>query len=246
MRQVSKVPNHVAIILDGNGRWAKKRGLPRSVGHYYGGMNIQKIVRAADKLGIKMLTLYCFSTENWQRPIDEVKFLMSKPIEIINNNYDKIINSNIKITTIGRLDRIPKDLLAVVQKLTFDTKNKTGTQLVIALDYGAYDEIIDAAKKCEELTIENLTNNLAQPTPVDLLIRPGGELRLSNYLLWQSAMQNYISVKNTGQVLKKKTLLKRLKYIKNVIAVLGVLNNEEKNYYGHYYGHHFNPLDCNA
>lgn len=187
MRKIKHVPQHVAIILDGNGRWAKRRGLPRSIGHYYGGKNISTIAKYANKIGIKQLTLYAFSTENWNRPQEEVDYLMSMPVEIIDQYFDKITNSTMKIEVVGRRDRIPNVLLETIERLEKATKHHLGLNLVLCVDYGAYDEILTAVKKTKHLSIDEITRNMMVVKPVDLLIRPGGELRLSNFLLWQSA-----------------------------------------------------------
>ena len=194
----NKIPNHVAIILDGNGRWAKKRLLPRVMGHKEGAKNIARIAKHADKLGISHLTVFCFSTENWNRPADEVDFLMNLPIEAYNNYKDKIINSNYKIKVIGRRDRLRPDLVNIIEELENKTSNNSKLTLTICLDYGSYDEITTAVKKVamsvknndiniDDITPELIENNLfTKDYPkLDLLIRTSGEVRISNFLLWQ-------------------------------------------------------------
>ena len=198
MKLNNNIPKHVAIILDGNGRWAKKRLLPRIMGHKEGAKNIATIAKHANKLGITHLTVFCFSTENWNRPADEVKFLMNLPIEAYNNYKDKIINSDYKIKVIGRRDRLRPDLVEIIEELESKTCNNTKLTLTICLDYGSYDEITTAVKKVamyvknndlniDDITPEIIENNLfTKDYPkLDLLIRTSGEVRISNFLLWQ-------------------------------------------------------------
>src|SRR5690554_5371127 len=131
------LPKHVAIILDGNGRWAKKLHLPRSTGHYQGGLNLAQIADYANKLGIEELSVYAFSTENWKRPKEEVDYLMSKPIEVITQNKEKIYKSNIRIQFKGRKDRLPIELLKLMETIQTDTKHFTGMILNVCVDYGS-------------------------------------------------------------------------------------------------------------
>ena len=198
MKLNNNIPKHVAIILDGNGRWAKKRLLPRFMGHREGAMNIAKVANHANKLGITHLTVFCFSTENWNRPTDEVDFLMQLPIEAYKKYKDKIINSNIKIKVIGRKDRLNKELLDVINDIEHLTSNNKELTLTLCLDYGSYDEITTAVKKVamsvknndlniDDITPEIIENNLFTKgyPKLDLLIRTSGEIRISNFLLWQ-------------------------------------------------------------
>lgn len=187
MRKIDRLPNHIAIILDGNGRWAKKRGLPRSLGHYNGAMNLVKIANYADQLGIKMMSVYAFSTENWNRPSDEVNYLMTKPVEVIHENIQKIKDSSLKICVKGRRDRISKDVLDTIVMLEEVTSDHQGMVLNICFDYGSHDELLTAFSKLKEFNEEALKQELYIKDKVDLLIRTGGELRLSNFLLWQAA-----------------------------------------------------------
>lgn len=200
----NKIPQHVALILDGNGRWAKKRALPRTVGHRKGAFNIEKIAIACQNLGIKYMTCYCFSTENWKRPQDEVNYLMKLPIRYFKKAYTTIIESNIKIQVIGRRDRFPKELLEAIIEVEEKTKNHTNLTLTLCLDYGSYDEITTAFKQIadevikgqiniDDITPEVITNHLfTKDLPqVDLLIRTSGEYRISNYLLWQIAYSEF-------------------------------------------------------
>ena len=198
MKLNNNIPKHVAIILDGNGRWAKKRLLPRVMGHKEGAKNIARIAKHANKLGISHLTVFCFSTENWNRPTDEVEFLMNLPIEAYNNYKDKIIDSKVRIKVIGRRDRLRPDLVEIIKELEYKTNLNNELTLTICLDYGSYDEITTAVKKIamsvknndlkiDDITPELIENNLfTKDYPkLDLLIRTSGEVRISNFLLWQ-------------------------------------------------------------
>ena len=194
------VPEHIAIILDGNGRWAKKRMMPRTFGHRKGAFNIRTIARYANKIGVKYLTMYCFSTENWKRPKDEVEYLMTRPVKYINRYRDDLIKSSVRITFIGRRDRLPKDLLNVLLDLEEQTKDHTGLVLTLCIDYGSFDELTTAVKNIAKEVVDNKLdiNSIDESCimshlftkdmpPVDLLIRTSGEIRLSNYLLLQIA-----------------------------------------------------------
>ncbi len=194
------VPSHIAIILDGNGRWAKRRFMPRTYGHRKGAFNIRTIARYANQIGVKYLTMYCFSTENWKRPDDEVNYLMTKPVRYIKRYYDDLIKSSIRITFIGRRDRIPADLLNILVDLEEKTKDHSGLVLTLCIDYGSFDELTTAIKNIakevqdNKLEINDINEQCIMShlftkdyPPVDLMIRTSGELRLSNYLLLQSA-----------------------------------------------------------
>ncbi|MCA9409416.1 MAG: isoprenyl transferase [Candidatus Omnitrophica bacterium] len=196
--QLEKIPQHVAIIMDGNGRWAKSRQLPRTKGHLEGVKRVEEIVDVASEIGIKVLTLYTFSTENWKRPKSEVSMLMNLLAEVLKHKIDSLKKSNIRFQTIGRKDRVPDALLNAINQVAHETKENTGLILNLAFNYGARLEIIDAIKqiallvKNNQLAIENIddftvsrhlyTYNLPDP---DLLIRTSGEQRISNFLLWQ-------------------------------------------------------------
>lgn len=210
------VPKHVAIILDGNGRWAKKKGMPRSYGHTVGAKNVETICEAADDLGVKYLTLYAFSTENWNRPDDEVNALMK-----ILANYLKTCKAlckkhGMRIRILGDITRLEPGMQKVIRELEEETKEYPGLNLQIALNYGSRDEIVRAARawgervatgecKAEELTEEVFNSYLDSkdiPDP-DLMIRTGGEERLSNFLLWQVAYSEFIFVDVPCQILKR-------------------------------------------
>lgn len=198
---MDRIPKHIAIIMDGNGRWAKKRGLPRTMGHKAGAETIRRVLRECDDLGVKYLTLYAFSTENWKRPKEEVNAIMKLLVEFLRKEIRELHENNVKITTIGDLTRIPtycQEEIAMAKDLT---KNNTGTVMNVAFNYGGRDEIIRAIKKClddESLTSNNLTeekfeeylDTASMPDP-DIIIRPSGEQRISNYLLWQCAYSEF-------------------------------------------------------
>ncbi|MCJ7839671.1 isoprenyl transferase [Lederbergia sp. NSJ-179] len=193
-------PEHVAIIMDGNGRWAKKRALPRVAGHHEGMRTVRKITMLANQLNIKTLTLYAFSTENWKRPKFEVDYLMGLPEEFLGSFLPELIEENVRVTMIGEESRLPQKTRKAVDDAIGKTAKNTGLNLNFALNYGGRAEIIDAVKsiandvKNEALTIEDIngpcfsrylmTQALSDP---DLLIRTSGELRLSNFMLWQIA-----------------------------------------------------------
>lgn len=187
-----KIPEHVAIILDGNGRWAQSKGKIRIEGHKEGYNKIEPISLYAQKVGIKVLSLYCFSTENWNRPDTEVRFLMNVPVEL-SKNIKRYVENNIIVKVLGRKDKIPKKTLNALRKIEDSTKNNTGMILNICFDYGSLYDICEAIKKIklsdepidENTIFENLST--ANVPKVDLLIRPGGEKRMSNFLLLESA-----------------------------------------------------------
>jgi len=207
-----RVPSHVAIILDGNGRWAKKYGQPRSFGHLQGGRNLFRIAKVAQKLGIQKLTVYAFSTENWKRPQEEVNYLMTKPIEMFNENRNRIHEIDYKITFAGRRDRLSKELLEVIKVIEEETKNHQGFELTVAVDYGSYDELVTAVNLCERpVTKSDIEQHLMIKEPVDLLIRTSGEQRLSNFLLWQASYAEFYFTKVHWPAFTEKELKKALK-----------------------------------
>lgn len=196
MSQTGYPPRHVAIIMDGNGRWAKKRGLPRLIGHNAGGDNIRPVVKAFANYGVRYLTLYMFSTENWNRPKIEVAGLLSLLGKKIDQETQAFHRDNIRLVHLGRLDRLSEKLRTKVQAAVELTKNNTGLTLCLAFDYGGRDEIVRAARRIastgvvgdsidESLFAQYLDSpNIPDP---DLVIRTGGESRLSNFLLWKAA-----------------------------------------------------------
>lgn len=183
---------HVAIIMDGNGRWARKRRLPRAVGHQRGVDAVRTLVRAVRAMGLEALTLYAFSTENWSRPEDEVSSLMSLLKRFILSDLDEFAANNVQLRIIGDYKALPADVLELVEGALARTSANTGTTLAVALNYGSQDEIARAAASAAAkgaVTRESIADELdtAGLPPLDLLIRTSGELRLSNFLLWQAA-----------------------------------------------------------
>ena len=187
------IPSHIAIIMDGNGRWAKERGLNRTAGHEEGAKTVRKITSYCAKIGVKYLTLYAFSTENWERPKLEVEFLMKLLEKYLKSELEVYLKNNIKFKAIGDLSRFSKSLQNSIKNTEISTSNCTGLTQVLALNYGLKNEIIRAVKKLNEQNLEVNEENLescldtASMGDVDLLIRTSGEVRLSNYLLWQNA-----------------------------------------------------------
>ena len=195
-----KLPKHVAIIMDGNGRWARKQGLPRIAGHREGMNTLKEIITCANELGINVVTLYAFSTENWKRPSWEVEFLMRLPEEYLKTELQPLIEKNIVIRAMGDLEQLPAVTKRAIKNALQATKDNTGMILNFALNYGGRNEILNAVKKIAErvqegaLKPEEISEDLFTrylytgdlPDP-DLLIRPSGELRISNFLLWQLA-----------------------------------------------------------
>jgi undecaprenyl diphosphate synthase len=187
------IPKHIAIIMDGNGRWAKEKGLNRTAGHEEGAKTVRKITQYCSDLGIKYLTLYAFSTENWERPKLEVEFLMKLLDRYLKKELSIYLENNIKFKAIGDLSRFSKTLQNTIYETQNKTQNCTGLTQVLALNYGSKDEIIRAIKKLNEKNLEVNESNLescldtAGMGDVDILIRTSGEVRLSNYLLWQNA-----------------------------------------------------------
>ena len=195
-----ELPQHIAIIMDGNGRWAEKKDLVRTKGHQKGVNTLKEMVKLANQLGIEFFTAYAFSTENWKRPQQEVEFLMDLFKKVFAREIDTFKEENIKVNFIGYRNRLPEAVQKRVDKLVSETEDNTGLKLNIALDYGGQAEIVESTKKiinevqtgnlkASDLTIEKFSDYLytgSQPD-VDLLIRPGGEKRISNFLLWQIA-----------------------------------------------------------
>ncbi|MBR5192531.1 MAG: di-trans,poly-cis-decaprenylcistransferase [Clostridia bacterium] len=193
MNKIYNTPLHVAIIMDGNGRWAKNKGKPRCVGHVEGAKNVNKIVSFAFDSGVKNLTLYAFSTENWQRPQEEISTIFSALENYFNNFASSTANGKIRLRVLGERNNLPKTLLTAIENCENQTKDFTQFNLNIAINYGGRQEIVSAVKSLisvgEEITEESIANALYTaelPNP-DLIIRTGGEKRLSNFLIYQSA-----------------------------------------------------------
>ena len=200
VRDAGNLPRHIAIIMDGNGRWAKERGMPRIAGHNQGVKSVKEIVEACGELGIDALTLYAFSQENWKRPTWEVSALMKLLMRTIHNEIDNLNSKNVRVKTIGHIELLPPETFKQVQSAVEITKNNTGLVLNLALSYSARTEIIDAVKKIakdvsqkhifvdkiDEDYISKRLDTWDLPDP-DLVIRTSGEYRISNFLLWQIA-----------------------------------------------------------
>lgn len=201
------IPQHIAIIMDGNGRWAKKRHLPRVAGHKEGMNTVKTITKAASQLGVKVLTLYAFSTENWKRPTDEVSFLMQLPIDFFDTFVPELVENNIRVNVMGNIDALPKNTQKAVYAAIDDTKQNDGMILNFALNYGSRDEITQAIQQIatqvregtlsptdiDETVIAQhlMTASLGEYQDPDLLIRTSGEERISNFLLWQIAYSEF-------------------------------------------------------
>lgn len=201
---MNNIPKHIGIIMDGNGRWAQERGLPRSMGHKAGVEAVRPIVKKCSNIGVKYLTLYVFSTENWRRPSDEVNILMKLLAEYLKSEFEELNSNNVVINHIGDIKKLPEICQDELNYAYEKTKDNTGLILNLALNYGGRQEIIHCFKemckdiqsnkldynKINEKTIENYLYTSGMPDP-DLIIRPSGEERLSNFLLWQCAYSEF-------------------------------------------------------
>lgn len=195
-----KIPQHVAIILDGNGRWAKSKGMPRNYGHTMGAKNVETILRAAGDLGIRYVTMYAFSTENWNRPQSEVDALMKLLNNYLKNCVKTARKNNIRVRVIGDISRLDEDFQKKIKNLEEESRSNDGLNFQIAINYGSRDEMVRAMRKMlkdapapEDITeemFERYLDTQGIPDP-DLLIRTSGEQRLSNYLLWQLAYSEF-------------------------------------------------------
>ncbi len=199
---LTKVPRHVAIIMDGNGRWAKARGLPRIAGHRAGTDNIKPVLEGCVEFGVPILTIYAFSTENWDRPADEVRGLMGLLNEVIRRELNNLHRNGVRIRHIGRIEGVPAGLAESIRRAVEVTRDNDRITLNVAFNYGGRAEIVDAVRQLlrERVDPEQVTEALlaerlytaSQPDP-DLIIRTGGEMRLSNFLIWQAAYAEYYS-----------------------------------------------------
>lgn len=195
-----EIPKHIAIIMDGNGRWAKSRGLPRVAGHHAGMKTVKEITKAADQIGVKILTLYAFSTENWKRPKDEVEYLMKLPVEFLELELDELLENNVQVRMMGNLAELPPHTINAVQEAIAKTSQNNGLILNFALNYGSRMEMLNSVKCIVEQALKGnirpedinedlfsqflFSKDLGDP---DLLIRTSGEIRISNFMLWQLA-----------------------------------------------------------
>lgn len=215
------IPNHVAIILDGNGRWAKKRFMPRNYGHMQGAKVVEQICEDADGIGIKYLTVYAFSTENWNRPQDEVEALMKLLRNYLKDCIKRANNNNMRVRVIGEKSRLSDDIRSKIEELEECSKNNTGLNFTIALNYGSRDEIVRAVREIskdvkdgkisesdiDDKMISDYLDTRGIPDP-DLLIRTSGEERLSNFLLWQLAYTEFYFTDVLWPDFNKKELIK--------------------------------------
>ncbi len=219
-----KIPQHVSIILDGNGRWAKSKGMPRTYGHTMGAKNIEQICMDADDIGIKYLTVYAFSTENWNRPSSEVAALMRLLNFYLKTIGKKAMKNNMRMRIIGDREGLSDDIRRAIDDIEELTKNNTGLQFLIAINYGSRNEMIRAMKKMltdykkgdfkeEELNEEKFASYLdtADVPDPDLMIRTSGEERLSNYLMWQHAYSEFYFTKTPWPDFKRADLIEAIK-----------------------------------
>lgn len=200
----SRIPRHVAIIMDGNGRWARRRGMPRSYGHRAGVESLRDVVRASSEIGLNVLTVYAFSTENWKRPQEEIDVLMDLLVEYLSKEIDELCANNVKIRAIGKIEELPPHSRKAVAIAHDKTKNCSGLNFNIALNYGGRAELVEAVRAIsskvarnelsqDDIDQEVISQHLytaGQPDP-DLLIRPSGDYRVSNFLLWQLAYTEF-------------------------------------------------------
>lgn len=214
-----KIPNHVAIILDGNGRWAKSKGMPREYGHTIGAKNVETIIEAADDLGIRYVTYYAFSTENWKRPEKEVQKLMNLLRDYLKTAIKKANKNNIRMKIIGDRTGLAEDLQTQIERVEEATAENTGITMTIAINYGSRDEIVRAVNRIQkemkegkipeteitEKMIASYLDTADLPDP-DLMIRTSGEQRLSNYLLWQLAYSEFYFTNVPWPAFSKKDL----------------------------------------
>ena len=191
-----EMPRHVAIIMDGNGRWAKKRMLPRAMGHKRGVENVRNIVRAAGELGLETLSLYAFSSENWKRPEEEINDLMALMRDFIKSDLDTFAKNDVRLKIIGDYKALSADIVEMLEESIARTSKNSRTTLAVALNYGSQDEMVRAARAAAaqgEISASSIEANLdtAGLPPLDLLIRTSGEQRLSNFMLWQAAYAEF-------------------------------------------------------
>lgn len=201
---IENVPNHIAIIMDGNGRWAKSRMMPRTYGHKAGVETIRKVVKEAQRLGVKHLTLYAFSTENWKRPAEEVNALMKLLVTYLRKELKELHKNGVKITTVGDISKLPQACIEELNKSMEETKDNKGLELSLALNYGSRADIVRAVQNIsksvsngeievdsiDEICIKKNLYTASTPDP-DLVIRTSGEQRLSNFLLWEVAYSEF-------------------------------------------------------
>jgi len=234
------IPKHIAIILDGNGRWAKKRNMPRNLGHKRGTLNLKNITLACNELGIKALSVYAFSTENWKRPKEEVDYLMKLPKQFTEDYKGQFKENDIRVIFSGRRDRMSKENYDLMIEIEEKTKDREGLILNVCFDYGSHYEITEAVKQIANDAKENkidisdinedtITSNLYTKDlpPLDLMIRTSGEQRISNFLLWQLAYSELYFTKKFWPEFNKKELLKALNNFQNRDRKFGGLKEKK-------------------
>lgn len=201
---LDKVPRHIAIIMDGNGRWAKSRFMPRTYGHKAGVETIRKVVKECSRLGVKYLTLYAFSTENWKRPKDEVSALMGLLVKYLRSELEELHRNNVKILTIGDISKLPDACIEELDRAKKETKDNTGLVMSLALNYGGRNDLVNAVRNIsqevldgkispDDIVDDTIASHLStneSPDP-DLVVRTSGEQRLSNFLLWELAYSEF-------------------------------------------------------
>lgn len=192
--QFDNLLNHIAIIMDGNGTWAKRRGMPRNYGHKKGCQALINLVRYANEIRIRYLTVFAFSTENWARPQNEVDYLMKLPFEFIQDYRETFMKEQIRFQVLGSPDRVPTDIAREIRNFEEETRNNTGLRFLVAFNYGSHDEIVHAVNEIIKENIRVVNEKIIEDhlytrdiPPVDLLIRTSGQQRISNFLLWQIA-----------------------------------------------------------
>lgn len=220
----NRIPNHVAIIMDGNGRWAEGKNLPKMAGHHAGMKAMKEIVKRSSELGIKHLTVYAFSTENWKRSVDEVGGIFKLLVYFVDNELKELHESNVKVNILGDYRALPRDAVSRVERTIDTTKNNMGLTFNIALNYGSRNEIIKGIQRVMEKVLSGeldknsikeedfsklLNTGLNSIPDPDLIIRTSGEKRLSNFLLWEGAYSEFVFLTSSGQTL----LLKYMKIV---------------------------------
>jgi len=220
MPEYPETPRHIAVIMDGNGRWAKERGLPRREGHRAGAESVREVTEACMELGVEYLTLYAFSSENWNRPSEEVDALMNLLDRFLSEKHEELLKQNIRLQAIGQLERLPEKTRSLLEKSIRETAGHTAMTLVLALSYGAREEIVAATRsiarevadgtlEADAINHEVFSNHLQTrgiPDP-DLLIRSSGEMRVSNFLLWQISYSEIVIVKKCWPDFRKGDLI---------------------------------------
>jgi undecaprenyl diphosphate synthase len=231
---LEKIPEHVAIIMDGNGRWATRQGFGRLVGHRQGYQTLREVLLSADRLGVKYLTVYGFSAENWRRPEDEVGGLMKLIDEAARKELRRLVQENVRVFVAGRMDELPAWLRDSLTSLIEETKNNTGITFILAINYGGRAEILDAVKSLlasgadsETLTEESMREHLYCPQvpDPDLLIRTAGEMRWSNFLIWQAAYAELFVTPVAWPEFGEKELLEGVKQFQSRERKFGGLNS---------------------